>query len=332
MGRPRKHGRPLPPYCYLRGQWVYFRAKGSSPVRIGHVDDSDGQLWREYERIKVDQQTGGRPTLGWLLDEYRRSDRFRSRATSTRREYEKAITAIKAKKLRDGTFGEVLVSHITPGTLRRYLDTMSATPVAANRKLAVLKVAFAWAHERDLVKTNPAKPVKKYPETPRDRYVTDREYQVMYDRCPPHLQAGMELAYLCRLRTIELLALTEADVTPEGLRVDRVKGSKAQTIAWGSRLRAAIELARSYGRNRGMHLITSQSGAPISESGFQTAWQKRIRQAKKDGAIAERFTFHDLKAKGVSDFEGDRRKAAGHKTERAAAIYDRRRETVKPTR
>jgi len=38
----------------------------------------------------------------------------------------------------------------------------------------------------------------------------------------------------------------------------------------------------------------------------------------------ERFTFQDLKAKGVSDFEGDKRQASGHKSESMVAVYDRK--------
>jgi hypothetical protein len=44
-----------------------------------------------------------------------------------------------------------------------------------------------------------------------------------------------------------------------------------------------------------------------------------------------RFTFHDIKAKGVSDFDGDKKTASGHKSERMIEIYDRKRKVVKAT-
>ena len=34
------------------------------------------------------------------------------------------------------------------------------------------------------------------------------------------------------------------------------------------------------------------------------------------------FTFHDLKKKGVSDTEGNKQEASGHKTASMAAMYD----------
>lgn len=48
--------------------------------------------------------------------------------------------------------------------------------------------------------------------------------------------------------------------------------------------------------------------------------------------LRERFTFHNLKAKGISDFEGDKQKAAGHRSAKVADAYNRKVETVDPTK
>ena len=48
-------------------------------------------------------------------------------------------------------------------------------------------------------------------------------------------------------------------------------------------------------------------------------------------AFEPRFSFHDLKATGVSDFEGDKKKASGHKSERMVNVYDRKRIEVDAT-
>lgn len=46
----------------------------------------------------------------------------------------------------------------------------------------------------------------------------------------------MELGYLCRLRGIETLTLTEAHATPAGLRTNRRKGSRDNVVEWTPRL------------------------------------------------------------------------------------------------
>jgi integrase len=53
-------------------------------------------------------------------------------------------------------------------------------PVAANRTLAVVSSMFAFAEKRDLLPVghiNPAKGVEKFPETPRERYLTTEELE-----------------------------------------------------------------------------------------------------------------------------------------------------------
>ena len=42
--------------------------------------------------------------------------------------------------------------------------------------------------------------------------------------------------------------------------------------------------------------------------------------------------IQDLKAKGVSDFDGDKKKASGHKSEAMVAVYDRKITEIESTR
>jgi hypothetical protein len=44
----------------------------------------------------------------------------------------------------------------------------------------------------------------------------------------------------------------------------------------------------------------------------------------------ERFTFHDLKAAGISDTKGDKQKSGEHKTLSMVAVCDRKLPEVKP--
>ena len=46
----------------------------------------------------------------------------------------------------------------------------------------------------------------------------------------------------------------------------------------------------------------------------------------------ESFNFHDLKAKGVSDFDGNKQEASGLKSESLVAVYDRKIKKVNATR
>jgi hypothetical protein len=80
-----------------------------------------------------------------------------------------------------------------------------------------------------------------------------------------------------------------------------------------------------------MWILHDRKGQPINESSFSTAWQRLMHRALAEG-LQERFTFHDLKAKGISDFTGDKKRASGHKTDAMVARYERKPDEVDPTK
>ena len=53
----------------------------------------------------------------------------------------------------------------------------------------------------------------------------------------------MESKYLCRLRSIEVLGLTDAHASEQGIYVVRRKGSDDNIVRWSPRLRVAWDAA-----------------------------------------------------------------------------------------
>ena len=78
-----------------------------------------------------------------------------------------------------------------------------------------------------------------------------------------------------------------------------------------------------------MPIVNDGKGSVIRASRFHTAWQRLMIKAIEKGI--SRFTFQDLKAKGVSDFEGDKKKASRHKSESMVAVYDRKLTEIEST-
>lgn len=126
----------------------------------------------------------------------------------------------------------------------------------------------------------------------------------------------MELAYLCRLRGIEAITLTDANELEEGVQTHRRKGSRDNVVRWTARLRAAWEGAKAYrcrvwtnqtfpvpaAADR-RFIIVAAHGGPLQKSSLDTTWQRFITKAIKDGVLTEeqRFALHDLKRRGVTD-------------------------------
>lgn len=327
----------LPKYVYLKkGRYVYVPYFGCGKFGKEEVlcpgDSTIKQVWRAYDALTED---GSKGTLRWLCEEYLRSSENREKHSATQKEYEKCAKQVLAASLANGRlFGDVDFKLITPGVVRRYRDKRrESAPVRANRELAFLSVVFSWALERDYVKTNPAKGVKRIKEKPRSRYIEDWEYRFVYDLAssPQYIRPAMELAFLMRLRLSEVLELSHADLMEKGVLARRTKGSKTQIVEWSTRLQSAIDAADSPAVVKSFYLLHDGKGQKIRTSTFQTAWNRLMRSAV-DRGLKERFTFHDLKAKGVTDFDGDKQHAAGHRSAKVAQDYNRKPELVPSTR
>jgi len=200
MPRPRKTAANLPPYVYIRRGWYVLRGylgqgRLGKDVKLCPADAPLSEVWARYES----QTTRGaiRKTVAWLIGEYLKSPQHASKSPKTRAEYEKAGEHFKNYPLRSGgLFGEVDAERVTPGVVRKYLDNRANAPVAANRAVAFLSVCFSWAVERDILRANPCKDVRRNSEKARVRYVTDAEYSAIHALAGElgwkHVQVAME--------------------------------------------------------------------------------------------------------------------------------------------
>src|SRR5690606_3726224 len=99
------------------------------------------------------------------------------------------------------------------------------TPTKANKVLRYARLVFRWALNRGIVTHNPAQGLEAAKERRQQRYPTDLAYAKLLafaqqrgarpartpGAAPSYLWMMMELGYLCRLRGIETLTLTEAN-------------------------------------------------------------------------------------------------------------------------
>jgi integrase len=234
-----------------------------------------------------------------------------------------------------GTLGEIAITLWTPPLIQGFLDKRGQhAPVTANREKSYISRVFSWGLARGHVIDNPAKKVPRIKEHARTRYVTDQEYTATLELAAasrtPYLVPVMELAYLLRARLAEVLDLKREDCHADGILLHRRKGSKDSFVAWSPRLRAATSAAKGMQRAiASPYLITGHDYGRMKESTVQTAW-RRIWDKRTDGA--DRFTLHDLKAKGITDADENKLAASGHRDPRMLAIYDRLPGRAKPTR
>jgi integrase len=166
--------------------------------------------------------------------------------------------------------------------------------------------------------------------------------------CPSYLWILIDICYRVRLRGIEALTLTDAHATDAGVVSNRRKGSRDNETAWNPALReawqAALERRAAIVARRRLPvpmrpearpLFLADTGEPLSKSGLDTAWQRFMTLAVKEGVLTaeERFGLHDMKRRGITDTAGtraDKQQASGHKSAAMVDVYDQSLPRVKP--
>lgn len=320
MGRKRKESDRWMPAKLYRGKSAYeYRPVRGICIRVCGLDASRPAVMRHfadvYERFHTESGT-----VASLVRDYLDSPQYAAKAVSTRKKYEEYWDALNP------VFGHVDAKKVKPEHVRQYMDIKGKTaPKSANRHKTFLSTVFSWGYERGRVTINPCKGVRAFPEPHRERYVEDWEYQAVYDHASCQVKAAMEISYCCAARLGDILRLKKDQLGKDGVFIEQGKTGKKQIKRWTPRLRAAIALAQSVaGRVESMYVIQTNSGTPYTDGGFRRRWKDAQYSARESTAHALDFTFHDIKAKSISDYEGNKQAFSGHKTASQVAIYDRK--------
>lgn len=320
MGRKRKEADLWLPDKVYRGKSAYeYRPTKGVCIRLCALDSEKRVVIRrhadEYERFHTNKGT-----IKELSTLFFESTQFAKLSANTQKDYKKYWKALEP------VFGKMDASKLTTPQVRQYMDIKGKTSeVTANRHLSYLSKIYTWGFERGHVTNHPCKGVSRFKEAPRERYIEDAEYQAVYNHACVAVKVAMEISYLCAARQADVIKLTKGQLREDGIYIKQGKTGKAQIKAWSPRLRAAIKLAESIeAKNGSIYVIPTQSGTAYTSDGFRSMWHDAREDARTETGQKLDFTFHDIKAKGISDYEGNKQQFSGHKTSAQVAVYDRK--------
>ena len=338
------------------------KAKFGPEKRIAKIGCSAEEFYKVFDTLQPKETF----TIQWLLEEYNTSKKFRKNlAIQTQKGYEgyKTVICRQEVKFKYGaikTFGELALDSMTTPKIQRYIESYSSE-VSANRHIQYLSAAWSWAIRRyEGIPPNPCIGIEFNREQARPRYIEDWEYAVVYlcaqSMRNPMFAPAMEIAYICRARRGEVFRLDERNMKKDGIFLERSKGSMNEITLWSPALKEAVADARRiYPRApvpmKGRKILHDRAGLPYTKNALDSAWQRVMKKAKTLGAelegalledalsagipikdnmvrIQEHFTFHDIKAKGVTDHD---KGESGHLTEKMKAVYQRKPRRVDPT-
>lgn len=202
-------------------------------------------------------------------------------------------------------FGHMKPIDVAPTDCWGYFTARGSGP-AAHHEVRLLSHVFTWARRWGVVAINPAQRLGLPTPKPRTRYVTDAEFVVVRSAAPAMIGYAMDLALLTGLRQGDILSLERRHLTDQGIELTTSKSGKGLVIEWSPELRDVIGAALRERPQVRRTVICRRDGKPMTASGFQSIWQRlmgAVTRKPEDGEapLGERYTFHDLRAKNISD-------------------------------
>jgi len=291
LGRKRKTNKHLPQKVYV------YRGKYQLRYRDGHtklfpsLDECLSAWSAEYG-----QATGDR--ISDIIADYR-GNVLGSKALRTQKDYLAAIGRLEP------VFGAMRLRDLHPAHVYRYQEARSrqGAKVHVNREVAVLSVICSHGVRLGHADRNICREVRRRPEKPRRRYVSDPELWIVYNCAPGYIRRAMVLTLITGIRLGDLFKIGPENHTHSGFLYRQNKTGRELLFEWTDELRRCA------------------ARPPVSYAGFTTAWQRTIRRALSVG-LEERFTFHDLRAKAGTD--GQDWRMLGHTSrEMFERVYNR---------
>lgn len=321
-----------------------------------------GRPWTTLDLVNAAGKAGATNTassstnLTKLCDAFCASAQFTKLARDTQVDYRYCgRSACEFELAGRGSLGSMAVSEMNPPMIQQVVDALAkTTPSKAAHVLRYLRRLFKWGIQRGHCTENPARSVQQPAERKRRRLPTLQELAAVTDfarqrgelrphspgACPSYVWAAIEIAYLCRLRGIEVVTLTDANALQDGVKTNRRKGSRDNIVRWTPRLRCAWDAlvdrraliwnersrpTPALPENR--PLVVGGDGAALQKSSLDVAWKRLMSLAFKNGILkpAQRFGLHDLKRRGITDTAGTRaekQEASGHRAAAMLDVYD----------
>ncbi|GAA0721628.1 integrase [Dokdonella soli] len=319
-------------------------------------------LHKRIEELRVGDSRG---TIDWLCGLFAESDKYKALAQGTRDDYAYCREVLRKRKDKaGGPLSAWPVAAFTAPVIQRLVDGIAKThPSKANHLLRYLRRLFRWGGNRGhCAKLNPADGIEAATER-KQRQLPEPAVMasvIQYAAAcgaittrrpgsqPAYLWAVADIAYLCRLRGIEVVTLTDANATNEGVMTNRRKGSRDNVVTWTPRLRMAwdslVERRDTIWRAKraviplraeDRPLVVAEDGAALRRGVLKTAWRRLMVAAVATGAITadQRFGMHAFKRRGITDTKGtkaDKQQASGHKSAAMVDVYDFEVPVVKP--
>ncbi len=206
-------------------------------------------------------------------------------------------------------FGGMRLDRITNLMIEDYKThrLQSVRPSSVNRELAVIKHSYNQGILWELVNKNPCRGVKLLKETPKDRWLTYTEEELILSKSPEWLKPIIQIDINTGLRLSELLSLRwdNADLDRKVLVVSKSKNGEGRVIPLNSQTYQVLsslksnEIDKTKIFDRGASYVSHTFGKVCKLAGLLDVTFHTLRHT-----FATRLSQHNANVFGIQKLMG----------------------------
>jgi integrase len=221
-------------------------------------------------------------------------------------------------------------------------------PLKGNKEMSLAHLILEYGIRLKMLEANPLTNLTRNKIKKVKRLVLPHELALAVEMGrkiggPQYVVAmGLQTAYLCVRRSVEVRAITRDAITEPGIlwRDGKDKAKPAILIEWTPELRATIEETLKIKRNKvagTMYLFGNMQGQKYTKGGWKSSLDDLmfpcVEEAAKRGIPFHRFSLQDCRPMAVTDKltrgDKDTTESTGHTSDKmVATVYDRRPQRV----
>lgn len=274
---------------------------------------ADGTV-KTYTYSRGKQPTISVRTVEAVAREYRRSSDFIRLRPSSKRNYERALTAII------DTFGSVEIKDIKRRHVLAHRDKHSATPGAANNIHVIWRILLQFAVDREYIDYHPALRIKPLPMGEHATWPEDLVDQAITPGVLPEIaRRAAVLGLYTGQREGDCIKMTWSDYDGSAIRVTQEKTGAKLWVPCHAALRAELDAWRDGAT--ATTILTRADGTPWgSGNAFPTMFSRCLRRRSRTDGKYVRPEFVGYVFHGLRKVAAARLAEAGCSTHEIAAI------------
>lgn len=277
----------------VRGEWLKCPFRGGQFDSLDEIRQMNEKLaaWRKGDHAGLaDYRQYERDTVGWVVGEYRKDERYLNLGKGTQKLYGYHFPEI----LR--VFGDRPVNAVSRVAARAFYQSFAGTKRKASMMAQVCRIIWAFARDLALVTENPFESLRVAKPKARDAVWTHETFlaatQAAHDLKIPSIALAIHLGMDTAQRPGDLRLLAWNRYDGQTIRLRQGKTGVWVEVPVMAELRALLD---KQPRNSPVMLVCEATGKPYSKDMLC----RRIRDVLTKAGIGGDVQFRDLRRTAV---------------------------------